>query len=73
MAVKLSLENWIRALPTFIPLILWNSVFQVLGKFSGVDSKGLFTWKRGEGGGGTQVGEVTRFGGVTACPYDLSF
>ena len=27
----------------------------------------------GGGAGGTQVGEVTRLGGVTACPYDLSF
>ena len=25
------------------------------------------------GGGGPQVGEVTRFGGVTPCPYNLSF
>ena len=70
---EMSLENWIRAPPTFIPLILLNSVFQVLGKFSGVDSKGLFTWNRGGGAGGTQEGEVTRLGGVTACPYDLSF
>ena len=70
---EMSLENWIRAPPTLIPLILLNSVFQVLGKFCGVDSKGLFTWKWWEWGGGTQVGEVTRLAGVTACPYDLSF
>ena len=25
------------------------------------------------GGGGSRVGEVTLLGGVTACPYDLSF
>ena len=25
------------------------------------------------GGGGSQVGEVTRLGLVTACPYDLSY
>ena len=49
-AAKLSLENWIRAPPNFITLILINSILQVLGKFSGVDSKGLFTWRWGTPG-----------------------
>ena len=44
------IENWIRAPPNFITLILLNLIFQLLGRFSGFDSKGQFTRRWGTPG-----------------------